>query len=154
MNNKFINILDLHRTLNEKNQKKIECYEKVLEICHKRIKLSNNNNSLRLVFEIPEFIYGYPLFDLNECIKYLLNNLKLNGFLVKYYFPKILYISWDFKEINMQKELIDKQNIQLEKQEKIINNRIKTEQMYSKDLLLSSLLTRKKTSGKLQLDLN
>lgn len=151
MNNKFINILDLHRTINEKNLKKNECYEKVLDICHKRIRLANDNNSLRLIFEIPEFIYGYPLFDLNACIKYLLNSLKLNGFLVNYYFPKILYISWDFKEIDMQKDIIDKKNIELEKKQQIINNQINKT---SKDLLLSSLLTRKKTSGKLQLNLN
>jgi hypothetical protein len=51
------------------------------------------------MLEVPEYVCGFPLYDLNSCIKYLIDSLKVNGFLVKYYFPKVLYISWDFEEI-------------------------------------------------------
>jgi hypothetical protein len=96
---KRLNILELHRTINEKNMRKTETYEKVLESCHRKITLGSQTRQLRCMFEVPEYIPGYPIFDLNSCIKFLMATLKANGFLVNYYFPKILYISWDFDEI-------------------------------------------------------
>ena len=79
--------------------RKTETYEKVLESCHRKITLGSQTRQLRCMFEVPEYIPGYPIFDLNSCIKFLMATLKANGFLVNYYFPKILYISWDFDEI-------------------------------------------------------
>ena len=96
---KRLNILELHRTINEKNMRKTETYEKVLESCHRKITLGSQTRQLRCMFEVPEYIPGYPIFDLNSCIKFVMATLKASGFLVKYYFPKILYISWDFDEI-------------------------------------------------------
>ncbi len=107
---KRLNIFELHRTINEKNMKKTECYEKVLEICHKKITAATENKQLRILFEVPEYVFGYPIFDLNSCITFLMNSLKGNGFLVMYYFPKTLYISWDFSEIK-KKETEKKQFI-------------------------------------------
>jgi hypothetical protein len=55
---------------------------------------------LRCFFEFPYFIIGYPLYDLNKCIEYVKTSLTSNGFLVNYYFPNYIYISWDFNEMN------------------------------------------------------
>ncbi len=100
---KKLNILELHRTINEKKNRKTECYDKVLEICHKKINLAAEQKRLRCMIQVPEYICGYPLYDLNDCLNYLLTSLKANGFLVNYYFPKVLYISWDFEEIKSMK---------------------------------------------------
>ena len=96
---KRLNILELHRTINEKNERKNECYEKVLEICHKRIVMATEHRKMKYVFVVPEYIPGYPIYDLNLCIKHIIKSLETNGFLVTYVFPKYLYISWDFDEI-------------------------------------------------------
>lgn len=98
-----LNILELHRNIKEKNDRKKDTFEKVLCFCHRRITMATENKQLRCYFEVPEYIVGYPLFDLNECIKYLLNSLQKNGFFVQYYFPKNIYISWDFDEMNKNK---------------------------------------------------
>ncbi len=108
MNNR-LNILELHRKLNKRNEKKSICYEKVLEICQKRILSQTDRDKMSCIFEFPEYIIGYPLFDLNECIKYCEKQLISNGFLVQYYFPNKFYISWDFDEIKKQKEQLRKQ---------------------------------------------
>ena len=101
---KKLNILELHRTINEKKSRKEESYEKVLEICHKKINLAAEQKRLKCMIQVPEYVCGYPLYDLNECLNYLLTCLKANGFLVNYYFPKVLYISWDFEEIKSMKK--------------------------------------------------
>lgn len=101
---KHLNILELHRTINAKKLRKEECFEKVLEICHKKISVAAENKKLRCVIDVPEYVVGFPIFDINECMTYIIKCLSNNGFLVKYYFPKTLYISWDYEEIKESKE--------------------------------------------------
>ena len=102
--NNRLNILELHRKINQRNEKKSVCYEKVLEICNKRILAQTERDKTNCIFEFPEYVIGYPLFDLNMCIKYCEKHLVANGFLVKYMFPNKFYISWDFDEIKKHKE--------------------------------------------------
>ena len=165
---KRLNILELHRTINEKNNRKNECYDKVLEICHKKINMAPNLRQLRCMIEVPEYVCGYPLYDLNSCIKYLLDSLKVNGFLVKYYFPKVLYVSWDFDEIKNdgkpQTPVQTQQHVQLsaalpsvQPQKRLIDTQRR--QQTKPSVLSSSLLSKApaslnmKTTGKLELNL-
>ena len=98
-----LNILQLHRTIQEKKQKRHESFQKVLGICHSRIKGAAEGQQLKTFIVVPEFVVGFPMFNMNECLEYVIDALRKNGFLVKYYFPKILYISWDFEEIKSEK---------------------------------------------------
>lgn len=164
---KRLNILELHRTINEKNARKNECYDKVLEICHKKIMLATQHKQLKCFFQVPEYICGYPIFDLNNCIKYLLESLKVNGFLVKYFFPKYLYVSWDFDEI--QKENNNSQiqvpHTNISQHTKYANKHVQQTQESNRlnnmnMMLTSSLLARTppsslnmKSTGKLELNL-
>lgn len=99
-----ISILELHRTIQEKKQKHNEAFEKVLGMCHKRIKAAAEMQKLQTFIVIPEFVVGYPIYNLNECLDFVINALKKNGFLLRYYFPKILYVSWDLDEIETDKQ--------------------------------------------------
>lgn len=101
---KQLNILDLHCSMNDKQNKASECYEKVLDICHKKIKGCADNQQVRCLIEVPCFVFGYPIFDYNKCLEHVYKSLVKNGFLVKYYFPKHLYVSWDFAEIDNSKK--------------------------------------------------
>ena len=100
---KKLNILDLHRMINERKSRTTECFEKVLDICHKKIVHNANKKQMNFFFEVPEFMFGYPLYDINECVTFVMNALKANGFLVVYFFPKFLYICWDLDEIERSK---------------------------------------------------
>jgi hypothetical protein len=103
MNNQ-LNILDLHRTIMEKKNRRYEAFEKVLSICHKRIKDSAEHQQLKTLIVVPEFIVGYPIFNMNECLEYIIDSMKKNGLYVKYFFPNILYVSWDYVEIENDKK--------------------------------------------------
>jgi hypothetical protein len=98
-----LNILQLHRTIQEKKQKKNESFQRVLTICHRRIQVAADGQQMNVFIVVPEFVVGCPMFNMNECLEYVIDALRKNGFLVKYYFPKILYISWDYEEINADK---------------------------------------------------
>jgi len=101
---KKLNILDLHRTIHEKNERQHMCFEKVLEMSHNKIKKTTESKQLKCIFDVPSFIFGYPLFNVNDCITYVTNELKSNGFIVHYIFPNKLYISWDLEEIDHDKK--------------------------------------------------
>ena len=66
-----------------KNKSKIKIYNKILlKIQHKIFKLSAIDK-YSFLFEIPSFILGEPLYKLNECSKYIYNNLISNGFNIR-----------------------------------------------------------------------
>ena len=159
---KKLNIFELHRIINEKYQRKSECYEKVLEICHRKITMATEHKQIKTLFEVPEYVYGFPIFNINDCINFLLQNLKSNGFLVNYYFPKILYISWDFNEIkkteedkvklqaNIQSNIQDKLELtSLMNQHKQNQNTQKQKQVIPQ--VSSSLITQKQNSAALKI---
>jgi hypothetical protein len=98
-----LTIVDLQRKMNEKNEKKSICYEKVLDICQKRIVTLTERDKTSFIFTFPDYVIGYPLFDLNSCMEYCKKNLISNGFYIEYYFPNKFYISWDFEEIKTKK---------------------------------------------------
>lgn len=99
-----LNISDLHYVISQKKQKKMEVYEKIISNCHKRIQSAADLQHYQCVFEVPEFILGYPLYNLENCLEFLMNELKKNGFNVTYYFPKFLYISWHKEEKEVEIE--------------------------------------------------
>ena len=80
----------------KRQNKRYESFEQILNRCHKTINKSIEvlRNNHHCFFEVPEFIIGYPLYDLNECIEYVIRKLTQEGFYVRYFFPRILYISW------------------------------------------------------------
>ena len=103
-----LNIFELYKSINDKKASKVNHFEHVLKKCHSKIKLAAQNNHFACFFEVPEFVVGLPLFNVTECISYIINALKDNGFVVKYLYPKTVFISWDPKVVN--KTEIDHQN--------------------------------------------
>lgn len=51
-------------------------------------------NAPYVVFEIPSYVFGYPLFQLSEAREYLLHTLQTSGYLVWVVDEKYLLISW------------------------------------------------------------
>lgn len=47
-----------------------------------------------VVFEIPTYVFGYPLFQLSEAREYLLHTLQTSGYLVWVIDEKYLLVSW------------------------------------------------------------
>jgi len=101
---KPMNIYDLYRGIQQKKMKRIKSYDAVLSKCYAHIQKAADTELFQTFFEVPVFIVGLPLYDLNHCTAYIITQLRNNGFLVTYYFPRILYISWEIKEIRDKKE--------------------------------------------------
>ena len=90
----MLTINDILAKKKHREEKRHEVFNLLLERCCKKIEQADNLKILYCVFEVPEFIFGYPLYNLNECVGYLLQELTKRGFQVQYIFPHTIIISW------------------------------------------------------------
>lgn len=100
MSTNNIDIHDLYKSIDTKNQNKKKTFEQVLDRVHSKIKLAAKNDHYACFYPVPEFIIGIPLYNITECIEYLISALKDNGFFIRFIYPNNIYISWDPKDIN------------------------------------------------------
>ena len=91
-----IDIDDLYEANRKKDLKQIAIFNKLLNRIHNKIKIQSRSKLMQkyLWYNVPEYIFGEPVYDNGECISYLVKKLEDNGFEVKYIHPNNLYISW------------------------------------------------------------
>ena len=92
------NAKEVSQAIIEKRNKQTQHFRKLLELCQQEITRSVDLNYTHCIFEVPEFLIGHPLYDINESIVYILRTLQENGYKVSYYFPKTIYITWPLEE--------------------------------------------------------
>tara|TARA_Y100001958_G_scaffold148360_1_gene129950 strand:+ start:200 stop:646 length:447 start_codon:yes stop_codon:yes gene_type:complete len=93
-----LNINELYGTIHEKNIKRLEHFDNILKKIHTRIKCCAQKEETYCFFQIPEFIFGVPLYNINDLRKYLINSLEKNGFKLLYVDPNWLFISWEVRQ--------------------------------------------------------
>ena len=107
----MLNIDELNDTIKQKEKQKNIIYDEILKKCHNKIKLTAQTNSQGCCFYIiPEYVYGFPLYNFKACIIYLFKALSNNGFEVKYTPPNLLYISWKGKSNPKNYKTIEQKN--------------------------------------------
>jgi hypothetical protein len=103
-----LNIHKLYESSRRKELKKFETFDKILQRCHNKITLYADNRKTECIYEVPEFIIGVPLYDINELKEYLISSLNKNGFILKQLPPNWIYISWDIKNKKKMKVKVEK----------------------------------------------
>jgi len=51
-----------------------------------------------VLYNVPPFVLGLPKLDMEDCIVYLVWQLRQNGFEIRFTWPNLLYISWRHHE--------------------------------------------------------
>ena len=85
---------ELIKQQEERKKIKKKTFSKILNLVEKRIQMSSNSNNYYTWYEIPELILGLPIYNLNECKKYLIKKLEKNGFKTELYEPNLILITW------------------------------------------------------------
>lgn len=91
----MINIFELNKKRDEKVYAKISLFKSVLKRIHNRIQKVAAMNETYCFFIVPEYIPGLPKYDTLEVASFCVKKLKQNGFLVRYTYPNLIYISWE-----------------------------------------------------------
>jgi len=91
-----INIDELYEYKKNNDLNKLALFQKILNRVHVRIKTTSRQkkNENFCWYIIPEIMIGVPKYDQGECIAYIMDKLKENGFLVRYFHPNTVLISW------------------------------------------------------------
>lgn len=77
----MININSLNRERKNLIKRREKVYNKILLRIHNKIKVANKLNNF-CYYEIPNIVYGMPLFNINKCSDYIYNKLISQGFKV------------------------------------------------------------------------
>ena len=95
---------------------KYDYFEEVLRKCHHKIKISAANFEIQCFFQVPSFILGLPSYSQKLCCEYVMNKLIQDGLKVLFINPNILFITWDIQYVHPKKEIANKTNNLLTKE--------------------------------------
>ena len=93
-----LNINNLYETMYERNLKRYEKFDGILQKIHNRIKYNAGKEKTYCFFQIPEFIIGTPLYNIEDLKRYIIESLKKDGFQLMYIDPNWLFITWEYKK--------------------------------------------------------
>lgn len=161
-----LDIDDLYESKQKIDINRVNLYNKLITKIHSKIRTASRQRNSKAFchYVMPEVLIGYPNYNFEECLFYVIHVLKEDGFLVRYIHPNLILISWNHWVPNYVREeiyrktgkKIDKygNEIQDSKQSKhvgkstIVNNDAKEKQnnlnnkytptgkfIYSKDIL-------------------
>ncbi len=97
-------IQDIHKTQKEKDKQRLRIYEKILSKCFKRIKELSLHEETYCFFQLPEYIPGSPLYNMTECVIFILNSLKDKGFNARYVDPFMIFIVWNLPKPELKRK--------------------------------------------------
>lgn len=91
-----IDLDDLYANNRNLYEKKRVIYERVLKLAHKTIQscAKETPDKKYCWYEIPDIIWGVPLYDVAECTGFIYTELTNNNFKVRYVHPNNLFIVW------------------------------------------------------------
>ena len=91
-----LNLDDLYEQKQKYDTNTLIIYNKILARIHNRIQtISRIHKEHHFCwYVIPEMMIGVPNYDHESCVAYCIDELKENGFLIRYTHPNLLLISW------------------------------------------------------------
>jgi len=90
-----LNINKLRSDVEERERKKIKIFENILEMCYQKILNTNKNyDDYNCTFIVPNVVFGLPLYNIGDCITFIMDNLVKKGFEIYFALPTTIHISW------------------------------------------------------------
>jgi hypothetical protein len=91
---------EIHKRQKEKEKNRLKIYENISAKCFKKIKETSLNEETFCFYKLPEYIPGLPLYNMTECVIFILNILHEKGFKARYCDKFLIFISWNFPKTN------------------------------------------------------
>ena len=85
---------DLIKSQKEREKIKFKTFSKIYSNIEKKITIASSSNFYYVWYEIPEFIIGFPLYNVNDCKSYVIKELKNNDFTIEEFDNNIILITW------------------------------------------------------------
>jgi len=102
-----LNPTELFSKRRTRDASRLKAYNQILEQIHSRILTASRSASdAFILYTVPPFILGLPRLDLEDCIVYVVYQLRQQSYMVRYTYPNLLFISWEHHE----REYLQKQS--------------------------------------------
>lgn len=88
------NIERLIKLREERKNKILIQYDRIFNMCLKKINIANELNKTEIVYDVPDAIYGYLEYNRIDCLGYLENKLKSMHLDTLILNDKTIYVSW------------------------------------------------------------
>jgi hypothetical protein len=91
-----LDVRELYSRRQAKDAARLRAYNQILDSIHHRVRTISQMpmSPCEVLYTIPPFILGLPRIDLEDCVVYLVHQLRTAGFEVRYTYPNLLHISW------------------------------------------------------------
>ncbi len=93
---------EIHKKQKDKEKNRLKIYESISAKCFKKIKETSLNEETFCFYKLPEYIPGLPLYNMTECVVFILNILHEKGFKARYCDPFMIFISWYLPKPNLK----------------------------------------------------
>jgi len=109
-------VSDIHKKQKQREKNRLKIYEVITARCFKKIKEVSLNEETFCFYILPEYLPGYPIYNMTECVVFMLNVLKEKGFNARYCDNYTIYISWNIPKPNLRlmnspQPVIEKKNV-------------------------------------------
>ena len=91
---------DLYERRIRRDHARLRAYNTLLEQIYHRIYATSQlgGNTSSVLYTVPPFLLGLPKLDMEDCIVYLVWQLREAKFVVRFTWPNLLYVSWHHHE--------------------------------------------------------
>lgn len=105
-NNKSVRttVDDVLKINKERHDNKLKLYRIALRECVRKIEQQNILRKTETFYKFDDIVFGHPEYDKDECIEYVLIELKKFLFDVCQIDDSIIYISWKFTELHKKSQ--------------------------------------------------
>lgn len=79
----------------------LELRNAILSKLSEKINNLSRNGQIKFIYSVPQYLFGFHSFDVDEMTTFLTKKLKHEGYCAIKLNSCNIYISWDIKEINM-----------------------------------------------------
>lgn len=90
----MLTIDEIHKIEKNRNDIKKEIYKKIYEQFSRKIKNSVQLGQKSVILTVPNFMVGYPTYDVQKAAKYLMRQLTNGGFNVTLMSDRDIHVSW------------------------------------------------------------
>jgi len=88
-------VFEIQQKQQNREKRRTKIYTKILENCFKRIKLSADKEETVCIYTLPEYMAGVPLYNMTDCVMFILKHIKEKGFNCRYCHPYTILITWN-----------------------------------------------------------
>lgn len=91
----MINLRKLTQHRRKRYEKQKYIFKQILQKCHRKIYSSGEQLKTECLFTIPQYVPGMPLFDIKECMRYIISKLQKNKLAVQVVQHDTISVSWE-----------------------------------------------------------